>query len=46
MSAVVDLSEASRIQQERFVKDLSWKLLEASRTPRMSVLEEADVFAP
>jgi DNA-binding transcriptional MerR regulator len=46
MSAVVDLSEASRIQQERFVKDLCWKLLEVSRTPRMIVLEEADVFVP
>jgi len=34
MSAVVDLSEASRIQQERFVKDLCWKLLEVSRMPR------------
>jgi len=46
LSAVVDLSWMPRGRQEVFVRDLCWKLLEVSRTPRMIILEEADAFAP
>jgi len=46
LSVVVDLSWMPREKQEVFVRDLCWRLLEVSRTPRMIILEEADAFAP
>ena len=46
LSSVIDLSGMRRRYQEEFVRDLCWRLLERSRTPRMIIFEEADAWAP
>ena len=43
---MIDLSGMRRRYQEELVRDLRWRLLERSRTPRMIIFEEADAWAP